>query len=87
MLNGTIKHHLEKYMLSDMKLVSKLLEDFYVDDFVSGVPNVEEGQIFRARAMEVMDEAVLELRKWVTNDSDLRKVFNEDSEFSWCKQV
>ena len=87
LLNGTIKHHLEKYMLSDMKLVSKLLEDFYVDDLVSGVPNIEEGQVFRARAMEVMDEAGLELRKWVTNDSDLRKVFNEDSEFSRCKQV
>ena len=34
-----------------------------------------------------MDEASLELRKWVTNDSDLRKVFNGDSEFSRCKQV
>ena len=32
LLNGTLKYHIEKYQLEDLKLVDDLLNSFYVDD-------------------------------------------------------
>ena len=87
LLNGTIKHHLEKYLSSDKELVERLLSDFYVDDLVSGVESTEKGRQFFVRVAEMVKEAGLELRKWVTNDPELRKVFIGEDEFDCVKKV
>ena len=87
LLNGTIKHHLEKYLLTDKVLVKKLMKDFYVDDLVSGTGDSESGIEFSARSKEIMKEAGLELRKWVTNDAKLRHFFIGDAEFCPFRQV
>ena len=78
LLNGTIKHHLKQFLLTDKILVEKLLEDFYVDDLISDVDSVEKGKSLCVRVFEIMKQAGLNLRKWVTNDSELRCVLEED---------
>jgi len=75
LLNGTLKNHLEKYRDSDKDLIERLIDDFYVDDLVSGCNSVDAAKRFVVRSSEIMLEAGLELRKWVTNDPDLRKFF------------
>ena len=36
LLNATLRHHVKRYKISDSKFVAKLLDSFYVDDFVGG---------------------------------------------------
>ena len=80
LLNGTIRHHLDKYILSDREFVEKFIEDLYVDDTTSGCDTVEEGKKFYTRAKEIMSKAGFELRKWVTNNSDLRNFISENEQ-------
>ena len=75
LLNGTIKNHLEKYILTDEELVERLKEDFYVDDLVSSSDTVANAKIFIEKVLRIMSEAGFELRKWVTNDPSLRYFF------------
>ena len=43
LLNGTVKTHVEKYEKIDPEFVSKVLRQFYVDDFNYGVESYEQG--------------------------------------------
>ena len=43
LINGTIRHDLDKYILSDREFVEKFIEDLYVDDTTSGCDTMEEG--------------------------------------------
>ena len=48
-------------------MVRLLAESFYVDDFVSGAINVEEGLTIYQKAKEIMKQGGFNLRKWQTN--------------------
>ena len=82
LLNGTIRHHLSKYLSSDQQFVERLLEDLYVDDVTSGTKTIEQGKEFYEKAKLILSEAGFDLRKWVTNDSKLQQFFDsqENSE-------
>ena len=43
LLNGTVKTHVEKCEKIDPEFVSKVLRQFYVDDFNYGVESYEQG--------------------------------------------
>ena len=45
-LNGTIRHHLSKYLSCNQQFVEKLVEDLYVDDVTLGTKTIEEGKEF-----------------------------------------
>lgn len=77
LLNGTIKHHLEKYQATDHDLMTKLLEQFYVDDLISGCNSVAEGSDLYTRLKHIMQQAGFNLRKWVTNDANLQTIFDK----------
>ena len=36
LLNGTIRHHLDTFALKDPDFVERMVEEFYVDDLVTG---------------------------------------------------
>ena len=36
LLNATLRHHISKFMAVDPEFVKKLIDSFYVDDFVGG---------------------------------------------------
>ena len=82
LLNGTIRHHLSKYLSSDQQFVERLLEDLYVDDVTSGTKTIEQGKEFYEKTKFILSEAGFDLRKRVTNDSKLQKFFDsqENSE-------
>ena len=82
LLNGTIRHHLFKYLSCHQQFVKRLLEDLYVDDVTSGTKTIEQGKEFYEKAKLVLSEAGFDLRKWVTNDIKLQKFFDsqENSE-------
>ena len=45
-LNGTIRHHLCKYLSCDQQFVERLLKDLYVDDVTSGTKAIEKRKEF-----------------------------------------
>ena len=82
LLNGTIRHHLSKYLSCDQQFVERLLEDLCVDDVTSGTKTIEQGKEFYEKAKLILSEAGFDLRKWVTNDIKLQNFFDsqENSE-------
>ena len=82
LLNGTIRHHLSKYLSCDQQFVEKLLEDLYVDDVTLGTKTIKQGKEFYKKSKLILSKASSNLRKWVTNDSKLQKFFDsqENSE-------
>ena len=77
LLNGTIRHHLNKYVAQNLQLIAKLLRDIYVDDVLSGVETVEEGLSFYCEVKKIMLKAGFNLRKWITNSQELENVFGQ----------
>jgi hypothetical protein len=71
---------LRKYLSKYPEIVKKLAEDLYVDDTTTGCNSVDEGKKFQSVAVEVMKEAGFDLRKWLTNDSELQKFFDRGRE-------
>ena len=53
-------------------MLKKLLDSFYVDDLVTGEDNENEAYKLYGKARERMANAGFRLRKWLTNDKDLR---------------
>ena len=72
LLNGTIRHHLDKYVEKEKAIVDRLKEDFYVDDLVSSCQFLNEGQEIYNKSKFIINEAGFELRKWVTNHPELQ---------------
>ena len=73
LLNGTIRHHLSKYLDCEREIVERVGEDLYVDDLVSGCDERDEGKVLYDKTKAIMLEAGFDLRKWVTNDRELNK--------------
>jgi len=77
LLNGTLKNHLEKYRDSDKDLIERLIDDFYVDDLVSGCNSVDAAKRFVVRSSEIMLEAGLESQT-VCNEMKCQQVLGMD---------
>ena len=73
LLNATFKHHLDKYIEKGSEIVACIREDLYVDDLVSGGDSVETAKDLYDTSTGIMLEAEFDLRKWVTNDPELRE--------------
>ena len=72
LLNGTIRHHLSKFEKEDLVFVRKMLESFYVDDLVSGEDSSNDAYALYIKAKDRMAQGGFNLRKWMTNDAQLR---------------
>ena len=66
LLNATLRHHISKFIIVDPDFVKKLIDLFYVYDFVGG----------GASSNEV--EGGFKLRKWLTNDASVRERIKKD---------
>ena len=76
LLNGTVKTHAEKYNKIDPEFSKKILRHFYVDDLNTGVANKEEGFNLYKKVKFRFQEAGLNIRKWRTNNKQLRELIN-----------
>ncbi|XP_055938254.1 uncharacterized protein LOC129968421 [Argiope bruennichi] len=73
LLAATIKTHIEKYK-EQYPVTGRALDScFYVDDLVSGEDDVSSAFDLSNTAAKIMDDAGMNLRKWISNDCDLMK--------------
>ncbi|XP_064482898.1 uncharacterized protein LOC135395733 [Ornithodoros turicata] len=77
LLAATIQHHLQSLALECPWTTSKLRDNFYVDDLVTGADDYPQAlQLFK-RTIQIFDKAGLPVRKWITNEPALQKQFEE----------
>ena len=76
-MNTVIKLHSEKYKDFDENFVRMISKYFYSDDLNSGMKTAEEGMIFFKKVKQRFLEGNMVLRKWRTNDENLRKYIHE----------
>ena len=72
-MNATLRHHVKRYEVSDSRFVAKLLDSFYVDDFVRGGATTTQKSIELCQTTQGrMAEGGFKLRKWLANDPQVR---------------
>ncbi|GFU08905.1 integrase catalytic domain-containing protein [Nephila pilipes] len=71
LLEATIKHPIEKYRKSHPITVQHLDSFMYVDDWITGQDTREEAFLISLHAENIMKEAGMEMRKWISNGTTL----------------
>lgn len=64
------------------ELQKVILEDFYVDDLLTGVNSNEEAEKLKCELSEVLKSGGFELRKWRSNSQNMGEVSNEAKNLS-----
>ena len=78
LLNATLRHHISKFSEVDPEFVKKLIDSFYVDDFVGGGASPDEVTDLYRKTVSRMSEGGFKLRKWLTNDASVREIIKKD---------
>lgn len=61
------------------KTSRSILEDFYMDDYISGSDSLEEAINMYKEVSVILESAGMSLRKWCSNDEHLRQIFYNTS--------
>ncbi|XP_046854266.1 uncharacterized protein LOC124447403 [Xenia sp. Carnegie-2017] len=77
LLNATLRHHIAQFAETDQVLAQKLNEGFYVDDLVSGGKSAQETIELYEKAKFRMSQGGFKLRKWLTNDGNVRALIEQ----------
>ena len=87
MLNGTIKIHVPKYLPVPhyTNIVKKLILNLYVDDSTNSFDTVETAMEFYEKSKSCLKEANFNLRKWATNNFELKKFIDSNENNSRSK--
>ena len=78
LLSATLRHHIESYMMGEPEFVKRVLEDFYVDDFISGSDSDEKAFALYQEVKTRLEVASFKLRKWSSNSEDLLEKIRDD---------
>ena len=68
------RYHLETY--DDNWVAENIKHSLYSDNLVTGVSNEEEGRIYFTEAKNILNDAGMNLRQWMTNSEALQKIFD-----------
>ena len=71
LLNGILRHHIEKYEKEDPEFVRKLVESFYVDDLATGSHSKCDAFHLYKKIESRIAEGGFVLRKWKSNSQEL----------------
>ena len=71
LLNGTLRHHIEKYEKEDPEFVRKFMESSYVDDLATGSNSKCDAFHLYQKIKNRMAEGGFVLRKWKSNSQEL----------------
>ncbi|GFX79308.1 integrase catalytic domain-containing protein [Trichonephila clavipes] len=71
LLTVTVKYHIEKYNEYHPITVQHLDSSMYADDWITGQDTREEALFMSRHAKNIMKEAGMEMRKWISNDTAL----------------
>ncbi|XP_064475573.1 uncharacterized protein LOC135389456 [Ornithodoros turicata] len=77
LLAATIKHHLESLQNQYPVTTKILMNDMYVDDLVTGANSLEEAESICVEANNILSQANMRLRKWMSNDEELLQRISE----------
>jgi len=78
LLNATLRHHISKFITVDPEFMKRLIDSFYVDDFVgSGASSSEVADLY-SKMVNCIAEGGFKLRKWLTNDGSIRERIKKD---------
>ncbi|KAK3751264.1 hypothetical protein QZH41_001452, partial [Actinostola sp. cb2023] len=86
LLNATLQHHIRGYTETDPGFAQKMLEGFYVDDLVTGGNDIEEVIQLYEKAKERMQSGGFKLRKWITNDEQVRGYITREEVGAQCEK-
>ena len=73
LLNAVIRYHLDKLKETDPGLAIKLSENFFVDDLCAGAESLPAAKELYEKAKRSMLQAGFKLRKWKSNNDELRE--------------
>jgi len=79
LLNATLKKHITEYEREDPKFAELMLCSLYVDDLTVSVEDVETAYQLFLNARNRMTTGGFNLRKWLTNSTELMKRIAEES--------
>ena len=79
LLNAILRDHISKFAIHDKHFADILLRSFYVDDLATGEASIEAVYLLYTKAKERMNEGGFKLRKWRTNDRELRAQIQKDA--------
>ena len=72
-LEGTIKHHSERYEKGQPETVMDLKQNMYVDGVIEGGDNMESAKKFKEKIAKMFNEAGFKLHKWHSNVAELEE--------------
>lgn len=76
---GCLTKLAETVRITKPEVYRAIINDFYMDDFLSGAETVEAAIQLRDGLMEVLSSAGLELRKWQSNKNSLISILSVDA--------
>eukprot|EP00794_Sanderia_malayensis_P019632 gene19631-biopygen13902 len=79
LLGATIREHMENYKTEYPEFVSKVLSSLFVDDLVAGGRDAREVEELMTKLVARFKEGHFDMRKWKTNDADLRGKIKSES--------
>ena len=80
LLDATIRTHVEKYINKEtLALLTKFLRDLYVDDTATSFDEFCVAAEFFELPKSVLLEGGFNLRKWDTNNLQLRQIMNSEN--------
>ena len=74
----TIRHLAETHRESHPNASQSILQDFYVDDFLSGSSTIDKADALRVELCSLLQSAGMTLRKWRTNSTSFRDTIHQD---------
>ena len=80
-LNATLRDHVNRYLAEDPEFVQELLRSLYVDDYASGSESVSSALELSRKIKHRLATGGFNMRKWLTNSTELMEVFQTDPEF------
>ena len=82
-LDFTIRHHLDTFGEKYHDTIDRIRNSLYVDDLTGGHESREQAWAFYKEAKYIFKEAAMNLRKWKTNDEELKeKIITEEQELN-----
>ena len=75
LLGASIEYHLDSY---GNDLSTKLKDDIYVDNVITGTNNLDEAILLYRGAKTMFNDASMNLRKWISNDQQLNQIIKKE---------
>ena len=83
LLGATIEYHLDSY---GNDLSTKLKDDIYVDNVITGTNNLDEAILLYRGAKTMFNDASMNLLEWISNDQQLNQIIKME-DLAICDSV